>query len=90
MMNEHEGTGPGAVAEEKRPHKVEVTVNGKPRQIRPGTYVVADFKREVKVDPELALDQVKDGVFVPLDDTASIDIHGGEAFVSHVRQGGSS
>ncbi len=82
-----------ATEAEKKDHpqkKVRVTVDGKPHEVRPGTYVVSEFKKEVKVDPSLELDQVIDGQFVPLDNTASIEIKGGEVFVSHVPQGGSS
>lgn len=70
--------------------KVEVTVDGHKREIRPGSWLVADFKREVKVDSALELDQVIDGKFIPLDNNATIDIKGHEVFVSHVPQGGSS
>ncbi|HTK31245.1 MAG TPA: hypothetical protein VL332_04730 [Candidatus Saccharimonadaceae bacterium] len=70
--------------------KVQVTVDGKPREVRPGTYVVSEFKKEVRVDPSLELDQVIDGQFIPLDNNASIEIKGKEVFVSHVPQGGSS
>lgn len=72
------------------PKKVEVTVDGKAHEVRPGTYVVADFKKEVHVDASRELDQVVNGEFITLDNSASIDIKGGEVFVSHVPQGGSS
>ena len=36
------------------------------------------------------LEQIINGVLTPLLDTASIDIQGGEVFISHARRGGSS
>jgi uncharacterized protein YabE (DUF348 family) len=74
----------------KPPKKVEVEVDTKKREVRPGAYVVSDFKAEVHVPAEKELDQVINGVITPLDDTATITIRGGEVFVSHVRTGGAS
>ena len=74
----------------KPPKKVEVEVDTKKREVRPGTYIVSDFKTEVHVPAEKELDQVINGVITPLDDKATITIHGGEIFVSHVRTGGAS
>lgn len=76
--------------QDKPEKKVEVTVDQKERKVRPGSYTVSDFKREVKVDDALALDQLVNGTLTALDDGQTIDIRGGEVFVSHVRQGGSS
>jgi len=76
--------------EKDHPKKVEVTVDQKKHRVRPGEWVVADFKREVKVDAALELDQIVDGQLVPLDNGATITIRGGEVFISHVPQGGSS
>ena len=42
------------------------------------------------MDANAALDQVVEGVFQPLEDDQRITLKGGEVFVSHVRQGGSS
>jgi len=79
--------------EDKKDHplkKVEVTVDTKHREVRPGEWVVADFKNEVKVDASRILEQVVNGQLVILQDTQTIEIKGGEVFVSHVPQGGSS
>lgn len=70
--------------------KVIVTIDGVKKPIRRGTYVVAELKSALDVDPSRALDEVIKGEFKPLDDTQRITIKGGEVFVSHVRQGGSS
>lgn len=77
-------------ATQKPEKKIEVTVDQKSRKVRPGSYLVSEFKKEVKVDAALALDQVIDGGFRPLEDNETISIRGGEIFVSHVRQGGAS
>ncbi len=73
-----------------RKDKVIVTIDGAPKEIHRGSYVVAELKAALDVDPTRALDEVINGEFKPLDDTARITIKGGEIFVSHVRQGGSS
>jgi hypothetical protein len=67
-----------------------VTVDGQPKQVPKGEYVVSRFKQLVGVDSNRALDEVVNGEFKPLDDSAHIKIHGGELFVSHVRTGSSS
>jgi hypothetical protein len=72
------------------PKKVVVTVDGKEHHVRPGTYSVAEFKREVKVDLSLDLDQVINGVLTPVPNDSTIEIKGGEVFISHQPQGGSS
>jgi hypothetical protein len=76
--------------QEHPPKKVRVTVDGKSHEVRPGEYVVSEFKREVRVEASMELDQVIDGKFIPLDNNTTIDIKGHEVFVSHVPQGGSS
>ncbi len=68
--------------------KVEIKVDGKERKIRPGTYVLSEFKKLVHVDASRDLDQVKDGV--PVQVEGDVTIVGGEVFISHVPQGGSS
>ena len=74
----------------KGPKLVTVTVDGKPHTVRPGRYIVKDFKRLVGVDPAYQLDEVIDGQFKELKDDAKIHIKGGEVFVSHVRGGAAS
>ncbi len=70
--------------------EVTVTVDGKPREVLEGTYVVSEFKKLVEVDPSKELDEVVHGELKPLDDNQHIHIKGGEVFISHARQGGSS
>ena len=71
-------------------HEVTVTVDGKAHRVPEGTYVVAEFKKLVGVDPSKELDEVVHGELKPLDDNQHVHIKGGEAFISHARQGGSS
>jgi hypothetical protein len=70
--------------------EVDVTVDGKSHHIAEGTYVVSEFKKLVGVDPSKELDEVVHGELKPLDDNQKIHIKGGEVFISHARQGGSS
>jgi len=69
---------------------VTVTVDTVEKHVHRGSWVVADFKKQVGVDPTRALDEVIGGEFKPLEDNQRITIKGGEVFVSHARQGGSS
>jgi hypothetical protein len=70
--------------------KVTVTVDGVQKKIHRGSYVVAELKAALDVDPTRVLNEVIHGEFKPLDDTKRITIKGGEVFVSQVPQGGSS
>lgn len=76
----------------KHPHPelVKITVDGKQHEIRPGEYVVSQLKTEVGVPANYELEELREGTMVPLEDNATIRICGGEAFISHVRRGGSS
>ena len=80
--NEKERPQPGPV--------VTVTVDTKQKTVHRGSWIVAEFKKEVGVDPTRELDEVIDGEFKPLSDKDRITIKGGEIFVSHVPAGGSS
>lgn len=70
--------------------QVEVTVDSQPHRVSRGEWTVREFKVQVGVKAARVLDQVINGEFRPLDDNATITIEGGEVFVSHVPQGGSS
>jgi len=71
-------------------HTIIVTVDGNPKEVKPGNRLVSEFKKEVGVDAGLALDQVVNGEFKALNDSDHVHPKGGEIFVSHVRTGGSS
>jgi hypothetical protein len=84
-------TGAGQSGEHTHhPKEVTVTVDGKTQQVPEGTYVVSEFKKLVGVDPSKELDEIVHGELKPLDDNQTIHIKGGEVFISHARQGGSS
>lgn len=90
-MNDKQTQSGAPTDEMAHPHKfVHVTVDKKDHEVRPGRRLVSEFKHEVGVPPEKALEQVVHGQLTPLNDTDTIDIKGGEVFVSHARQGGSS
>jgi hypothetical protein len=76
--------------EDEHVKKVVVTVDNKPRKVRPGTYLVSEFKRLVGVRPDYDLEEIINGQLTPLADDKKLQIKGGEIFVSHARQGGSS
>ena len=68
----------------------EVSIDGQPKKIKRGRYLVLDLKNQLGVPADYELDQVVNGEFKPLQDKDHIVIHGGEVFVSHVRRGGAS
>jgi hypothetical protein len=70
---------------------VEVIIDGAPRKVAAGEYVVATFKELVGVDATKELEEVVEGKLVPLADSDTIDLEkSGKRFVSHIRRGGSS
>jgi hypothetical protein len=71
-------------------HTITVIVDTKPKEVKPGSRLVSEFKKEVGVEASLALDEVINGEFQTLDDSGHVHPKGGEVFVSHVRTGGSS
>ena len=79
------------VEEAEHGHReIEVKVDGQPKRVPRGTYLVSAFKQLVGVAADRELDIVHHDVFKPLDDNAEITIHECEVFVSHARTGGSS
>jgi hypothetical protein len=75
---------------EHRDHEIEVKVDGQPKRVKRGTYLVSAFKLLVGVAADRELDIVDNGVFKPLEDGREITIHECEVFVSHARTGASS
>lgn len=71
-------------------HEVAVTIDGRRQEIAAGSYRVSTLKARLGVPPDYELDEVVHGEFRALEDTAHIEIKGGEHFISHVRRGGSS
>jgi hypothetical protein len=71
--------------------EVVITINATEHKVKRGTYSVAQLKKVGNVKAADELDQIKSGhVLVPLEDDASVEIKGGEQFVSHKRDGSSS
>lgn len=72
------------------PRLVEVTIDGNPKLIAAGHYLVSDLKVVLGVPADYELDRVVGREFKPLLDDEPIVVHKGEVFVSHVRHGGSA
>jgi hypothetical protein len=71
-------------------NEVTISLDGVPRQIQRGNYLVAELKRLLQIDPCRDLDEVVCGELRPLEDSSKMHIKGGESFISHVRCGASS
>ena len=78
--------------EHNQPHLVQITINGKPYQVRPGNHPVVELKNlaDPKIPKEDILCIMVDGVPKPLDDKDHVDIKGGEVFASNCPSGGAS
>lgn len=72
------------------PRLVEVTIDGNPKVIPAGRYVVSELKEKLGVPPDYELDRVVGREFKELPDGDTVEVHKGEVFVSHVRRGGSA
>jgi hypothetical protein len=72
--------------------EVEITINGQPITVHPGNHPVAELKNRAnpKIPQEDTLCEFIDGVPVPLDNKAHVDIQGGEIFASNCPSGGAS
>ena len=79
----------GTKAESKT---VEVTIDGKKYQIKPGKYPVARIKNkpDPKIPQEDTLCMLIDGRVTSVEDKGHIEIVGGEVFVSNCPSGGAS
>ena len=65
---------------------VEVSLNGKERRIKAGTYTTAQLKAALHVDPALDLDIVENGVFRTLTEADNTTVKEHMICVSHVHQ----
>jgi hypothetical protein len=90
MSTELGGHPSGGAGNQEDKHLVTISVDGVERQIARGKYGVSELKAAVNVPATYELDQVVDGEFKALADDGTVHVKGGEAFVSHVRRGGSS
>ena len=75
---------------EHRKDIVEITINEVQKEIHRGKRTVVEIKQAGNIPLNYALEQVIEGVLVPLDDSGSVVIKGGEIFVSHIKDGGSA
>lgn len=80
-------------AEKQRPDTgpiVPITVDNNVRQIHRGSQTVSEIKNAGGVPQAFALDQLIDGKLTELPDGGRVTIKGGEVFVSHPKDSGSS
>lgn len=80
-------------AEPPRPEPVpdvKITINKVVKKISSGRHTVVEIKKLGDVPQADELEQLVDGKLKPLPDDATVNIKGGEIFMSHVRSGGSS
>jgi len=78
--------------DEKKPpeHTVTIVVDDHKHQVRPGKWVVHDLKTAVGVEAAKVLAEITPHGLKDLEDNATIGVHEGQRFMSHVRSGGSS
>jgi hypothetical protein len=69
---------------------VRITINNVEYPVRRGRHTVAELKEIGHVPLADELEEKVDGTLRPLPDNGSVEIKGGEVFVSHPRSGGSS
>ena len=69
-----------------------ITINGKQYQVHAGNHPVVELKNipTPKIPKEDTLCQMIDGEARPLNDSAHVDIKGGEVFASSCPSGGAS
>ncbi len=69
---------------------VQITINRVEYEIHRGHQTVEAIKALASIPPADELEQVVNGNLEPLPDTGAITLKGGELFLSHPRDGGSS
>jgi len=69
---------------------VTITINSKPKEIHRGHQTVAAIKALGGVPAADELEQVIQGKLTPLSDDGAVTLKGGEVFISHPRDSGSS
>lgn len=76
--------------DDHHPHKVTIIVDGVKHEVRPGPWIVSELKAAVSVPAAKVLAEITPQGLKDLEDRATISVHEGERFMSHVRTGGSS
>lgn len=74
----------------EKAHGVQVKIDNNSRSIKAGAYVVSHLKTALGVPADKELEQIVAGVLTPLADDTTVQISGGEQFLSHTRRGGSA
>ncbi|MFT3783537.1 MAG: hypothetical protein QM790_16105 [Nibricoccus sp.] len=69
---------------------VSITINSKPAEIHRGHQTIAAIKKLGGIPATDELEQVIHGKLTPLPDDGALTIKGGEVFISHPRDSGSS
>ena len=80
----------GETAEDRRQDQVTITINDVEKSIHRGHQAVSAIKALGSVPLADVLEQKVKGRLEPLDDNGSVVIKGGEEFLSHPRDSGSS
>ena len=69
---------------------ITIVVNDKKYEVHPGKWVVRDLKAATGVDPTMVLAEITPNGLKDLEDNATVEVHQGERFMSHVSSGASS
>lgn len=77
-------------SDEHRKDEVKIKVNDVERDIHRGNRSVTEIKTIGEVPLNYMLEQLVEGKLTPLDDNGSVVIKGGEIFIGHIKDGGSS
>jgi hypothetical protein len=89
-MSSTEVVSGGDDAKMPQEHTVTIVVDDHKHKVRPGKWVVHDLKTAVGVDAAKVLAEITPHGLKDLEDNATIEVHEGQRFMSHVRSGGSS
>jgi hypothetical protein len=76
--------------DERHRDKVTIIVDGVKHEVRPGPWIVSELKSAVDVPAAKVLAEITPQGLKDLEDGATITVHEGQRFMSHVRTGGSS
>lgn len=75
---------------QNRQDTVTIAINGTEYRVHRGRRTVSELKDAGHVPPADELEQIVDGKLTPLPDDGTVTIKGGEKFISHPRDSGSS
>ena len=89
-MPEQRTKEPPGASEDHRQDMVTVVIDGVKKPVHRGRRTVKDLKILGGVHEADELEQLIEGKLTPLADNAAVTIKGGEEFVSHPRDSGSS